>query len=373
MKKTRAQIHKEAEDCFFENCSKGILCISQRVGKTYISCMIIKRIIELFPEINIDIYVPFVNLIEETWKPELIKWLGYVPKNITFKTHKSINKEKDFNKNFQIIDEIHLLSKQNMTKFVLAERVLGLTGTMNDQTRFDMHYILNINIIYEYSIIEAVKDGIIADFIVNVHYCNLDNKNKNVLSGNKFKSFYSTEKSTYDYLTGVFENYKELAYNNPSYNVQKRFASDKRMRFIYSSQTKINYVKSFLNKNINEKILVFASDIKTAEHLSKYSYHSKSKEDNLSKFNEEKFNHLSCCKMLNVGVTIPKLHKIVIQQLTSNEENTSQILARALNLEYSGKVAEINIFCIKNTVDDVWVNKSLSWIPKEKINYLQYD
>jgi superfamily II DNA or RNA helicase len=370
MKKTRAQIHKEAEECFYENDFKGILCISQRVGKTYISCMIIKKIINLYPKLPIDVYVPFVNLIEETWKPELIKWLGCVPENINFKTHKSINKEKDFNKNFQIIDEIHLLSNQNMTKFVLAERVLGLTGTMNEQTRFDVSNILNLDIIYEYSVIEAVKDGIIADFIVNVVYCDLDNKIKNIPSGSLSNPFYSTERSYYDYLTKVFEHYKELAYTNPFNNKNKRFASDKRMRFIYSSKTKIDNVKSFLNKNKNEKVLIFASNIKTAEYLSKYSYHSKSKEDNLAKFNENKFNHLSCCKMLNVGVTIPKLHKIVIQQLTSNEENTSQILARALNLEYEGKVAEINIFCIRNTVDEVWVKKSLSWIPDEKINYL---
>jgi hypothetical protein len=46
-----------------------------------------------------------------------------------------------------------------------------------------------------------------------------------------------------------------------------------------------------------------------------------------------------------------------------------QKFLRAMNLE-DDKVAKIEIIVVKNTQDQSWVDKSISWIPKEKIkNY----
>jgi hypothetical protein len=39
-----------------------------------------------------------------------------------------------------------------------------------------------------------------------------------------------------------------------------------------------------------------------------------------------------------------------------------------MNLEGS-KVAEVDVLYVKDTVDAVWVEKALSWVPKEKINF----
>jgi cellulose synthase/poly-beta-1,6-N-acetylglucosamine synthase-like glycosyltransferase len=76
--------------------------------------------------------------------------------------------------------------------------------------------------------------------------------------------------------------------------------------------------------------------------------------------------------MISVGITIPLLNTLIIQQLNSNEETTSQILARALNLDYANKIADIWIFVLDNTVDENWCKKSLNWIPSDKINHINY-
>ncbi len=372
MNKNRQQIQSEAELAFYNSNWNSILLISQRVGKSKITCNIITKYLYMFPDDIIDIYVPFVNLIEDTWKPELIKWIGSVPKNIVFKTHISINKEKNFNNNFQVIDEVHLLSESQLKNFKKAKYCLGLTGTLSSETKWDLKNKLKLKVSYEYSIFQAVKDGIIANFKVNLVHCQLDNVNKNVLSGTKLKPVYTTELGHYNYLSSQFERFKFLSFGDDKFFALKEIYSGKRMRFIYNSETKINIVNKFIKQRNKDKLLIFTANTEVANRLSIHSYHSKSEGTELEDFKNNKFNHLSCCKMISVGITIPKLNTLIIQQLNSNEETTSQILARALNLDYADKIADIWIFVLDNTVDENWCKKSLNWIPIDKINHINY-
>jgi hypothetical protein len=70
-----------------------------------------------------------------------------------------------------------------------------------------------------------------------------------------------------------------------------------------------------------------------------------------------------------MGVTIFNLKHAIIHQLNSVEERAIQRILRVMNYE-KGNKANIDLLCVKNTVDETWVAKSLSFVPEEKINVI---
>ena len=88
-----------------------------------------------------------------------------------------------------------------------------------------------------------------------------------------------------------------------------KFARLARMRFIYNLKSKTKVAKYMLEKMISrdERTLIFAGSIATAEKLESNSFHSKSNGKAFDKFMNKEINRLSSVKSLNEGVNIPDL------------------------------------------------------------------
>lgn len=314
-----------------------------------------------------DIYIssPY-DTIRSNWNSEFVKWGNWssgldTPISICHRSLEKIPEGLDL----LVIDEVQTLSERQIEaiKAKKPKRVLGLTGTLNEETKKDLNIGLGVKVIYEYSIDQAITDGIIANFEIVIVECDFDNKEKTVLSGTKKKSFWATEKGHYDFLTKQFEKFKVLSWSNPDMDALKMKYAGDRSRFIYESKSKLEIAKKIIEKS--ERCLIFTGLSKIADELAP-SFHSKSKDNNLEKFINGEIDKCSVIEMVNMGITIPNLKLAVLHQLKSNSEMSLQKILRMCNLE-DDKIAKIYITVYKDSVDSKWIDKALETVNKDKI------
>ena len=170
----------------------GILNLCPRFGKIFTTINILKK---LDKHATILIAYPDVK-IKESWEHDFVA-RKYKNPNITYTTHLSLHKYKDKLFDLVIIDEIHLLSDAQLdaAEELLLENmhVLGLTGTLARDTELELLERLELPVIAEYPIEQAINEGVIVDYQITVKYVPLDNKIKI-----NYKDKLKTEKQQFD-------------------------------------------------------------------------------------------------------------------------------------------------------------------------------
>lgn len=334
----------------------GILLLSIRFGKTATGI----RLLEHWLAPKTLIVYPDGN-IKEGWLKEF-KRMGYSNPNITFTTNMSLNKYENEIYDIIVIDEIHTLSQRNIDSVKALQRqnktIIGLTGTLAKETRETLLNELEMPVIAEYGKEEAIEDGIVSDYRINIVKVPLDDR-KFI----KYKKGLKTEKKQFDSYTFVINKLKEK--NKPF-----MFLALSRMRIIQNSIAKLEATKKLLREFKDERVLVFCGLIKIAEQLGIPVEHSKGGEGNLKEFSEGNGNHLALIKLGNTGITFKPLNKIIINYFDSNSENLEQKIGRAMNLEFVGQVADIYLITSNEEAELKWMNKALQNFDKSKINYI---
>jgi hypothetical protein len=117
-------------------------------------------------------------------------------------------------------------------------------------------------------------------------------------------------------------------------------------------------------------VLVFAGLAKVADDMGIPSYHSKSKNnDAYIGFQKGEHNHLALAAMGKMGVTYTNLDSVILLNFTYNAEETSQILNRAIKLDYKNKTADLHIICLNEDAELKKIKESLSMLDESKITY----
>jgi len=356
----RDKRQQEFADVWINAGNFGILNLCPRFGKIRTTINILKKlkskgILIAYPD----------NKIKDSWKADFEE-LRYNDENVTYTTHLSLHKYKDETFDLVVLDEIHLLSEAQIeaAKELIAnnERVLGLTGTMTDWTKRTLFDELELSVVAEYPIEQAIKEGVIVDYEIFVKTVPLDRK---TLQNYKGKN--RTEKQQFEAITWAI-NYTEERGGNTMF---LRLA---RMRIIQNSLAKRECTKRILEKHKNERILVFCGVTKIADALGIPSYHSKKGEKEMfEKFvSGEGSNHMAVVKIGNTGVTYKPLNKVIINYFDSNAENLAQKINRCMAMEYDNpdKKAQIYIVCTDETVEKSWLRKALQFFEKDKIKYI---
>jgi superfamily II DNA or RNA helicase len=305
------------------------------------------------------------NKIKQSWIDEF-DLMGYINENITYTTHRSI--EKNLGEyDIIIIDEIHLLSEAqtNTCKELIEQNdyVLGLTGTLSKWSKKELLYALDLSVIAEYPIHKAIEEGVIADYQITVVQVPLDNT---VIQEYTKKNIKKTELQQYKYISGTI---RKMMYSGGN----SMFARLARMRIIQNSLSKQKMTKSILNKYKDERILVFCGITKIADALGIPSHHSKSKDkEAFVKFAEGEGNHMAVVKIGNTGVTYKPLNKVIINYFDSNAENLAQKINRCMAMEYDtpDKKSEIYIISSNESVELKWLEKALEFFDKSKVKYV---
>lgn len=363
----REQIQTEASNILINNnFNNVILNISPRVGKSKIVIDAINNN-TLIPINKILITTPR-KILKSVWEKQFKLWSKVDLSSIPIICNASL-KNISFNNTYDllIIDEVHCLSEKQM-EYINASNFkykIGITGSLSNDTKKQLKDVLNMDVLYKYSLDEAINDKIISDYRINIVYCHLDNVIKKDFIRNN-KVIKDTELGEYNSLTNKFNQLKFLSLQNPNYNFAKMSVARKRADLIYSSQTKLDKAKEIVD-SIPNKTLIFTTRTDSADYLCNHSYHYKSSEEAiLNNFYKTKIKKLSVCNLGDMGLTFPYLKNIVIHQLQSNDETAIQKILRACNFD-GNQIANIYITVFKDTVDEDWLKKALKQFNQSKI------
>ena len=152
--------------------NKGIFLLAPRFGK-------IKTVFDLCNKKgwkNVKVIAPRTDIFEG-WKidKEKFNFNG----NLTFSTTVGIKKEKFSNYDLVVADEIHEYSTDELKalkKIIGSNQCIGLTGTATHKTKEKIYQLVGMQVCHQYSIKQAVADGILTDYKIFIHNVKLDNK-----------------------------------------------------------------------------------------------------------------------------------------------------------------------------------------------------
>ena len=341
---------------FYKTNDIGWYNLAMRMGKCRISIELLKRLFDY--DCTLIIAYPD-NKLKTTWENECKLW-GYNNPNITYVNFSSLFKYEDKLFDFIIIDEFHSLSDnereiaQSMSN---NNTLLLLSGTISDDT---ISLWNKAEEIAKYTTIEGIDAGILADYTISIHLVNLDNKVQTKDSKGRMR----TEKQRYESYSWVIE--KMIRERRDFMHLALA-----RNRLSLSSIAKNEKTISLLKKLYDKRVLVFTGLSKVADDLGIPSYHSKSKNDEAFKaFQEGRINHLALAAMGKVGVTYPNLDSVILTNFTYNAEESSQILNRAIKLDYKDKIADLHILCLNEPPELKKIKESLSMLDITKIKYI---
>lgn len=357
--KTRDEIQSTLSNEFIDKGFKGIILAAPRVGKIKITlnCLNTKdNVMIAYPETSI----------KSSWQTD-IKKFKFKGKKVKYTTYMSFKKLKD-PVDVLVLDEVHLISANQMihiANYIIKhdiKKVVGLTGTLAEDTRRNLLDVLKLDVLVNYPIDQAIADGVITDYRITVKTVPLSTV-KDIVVKWKGGEFTTSEKSSFDYITSKLE-YEQ----NP---IRKKMLRLQRMGIIKKSKAKIQLTKEILKELQDKRVLVFCGLIEVADGLGIDSYHSKSKIDYSQDFISGKTNKLAVVRQLNTGVTFKSLNTAIINFFDSNAENLAQRISRVTCLEYDNKekIANIIIISSNEPQEKIWLDKALSFFDVNKIKY----
>ena len=339
---TREEIQEEAKQQILKY-KKCALQISPRVGKT-------RLILETFKNTsdNILISVPEEGIFNSWW--EECDKIEFNKERLTLICHASLSKIDRNKYKIIIIDEAHqsltIKRLEALKRFKSAEYLVLMSGSFTQQHIETIKYNLNLNLVYDYSFEQAVKDGIISNYSIEIYRISL----------------FPKEKIKYNQLTNYVEYCKNFG------NSEKlKHAALARGRFLYNLESKNIIAKQFVDRT--DRILVFNNLIAAAEAVCENTHSSKNMQGNLEKFKTCEINKLAVVSLGGMGITFPALNNVLFNSIQASQVKVIQRALRACNLEGdSDKIADIKIIINKDTIEEQWVEKALTQFNKEKIN-----
>lgn len=356
----------EVQKVFIDQLSKqfcGINRISVRAGKCRIYLRSIQNHSKNYIE-NPKVLILYPNTdVRASWEAECIK-IGYSP-NITYSTYLSIDKVINENWDYIVADEAHLCGEEVQLPKLgeLVKRhsnTIIASGTYSNKTLDLIRQHTNLDLTIDYPTEQAIADGIVCNFNINVYIYPLDDKTS--VEYGKIKKWKSTELKECNRLSRKVDT---------TYGKEKMFHALNRMRFINSCNSLVNVVNAFkegLGFN-GHRFILFSGDENVGKRYNLPMYNSKSKDDSvLRAFQTGEINQLCLVKKGRQGVTFPDLRHIIITNIDSNGENLEQAIGRALLNDTEN--ATIHIFVSNQLFQQKWLNSALSGINPEKIKYI---
>jgi superfamily II DNA or RNA helicase len=366
----KSEIQDEALQTWINNQCKGSLAMATGAGKSRCAILAVKYLIETLniKKPNICLIVPTEVLRDVTWNDEFTKWkVKRYYKFLDRYCYVSINKIENKKYDLIILDELQNLT-ENSAKFFsqnVCDRVIGLSATPPSDEIKKVLVKLHCPVVYEYSLDEAVENGVVSPYKINLVEVQLDNIDKYIKAGTKANPFMTTEYNHYQYLCKQILRLKFAGKQQAA-----MFAQLNRQRFIGNLKSKTEIAKLIKNKYIkDDRALIFCHSIAQAEEMCQHSFHSKSKGNSLEDLRNKKINQLSCVKALNEGQNIPDLDSAIIIQVNSVERNVIQQMGRIVRWRPDHE-AVIWILIAVNTQDETWWNKCSENIDKTRITYI---
>lgn len=356
----KTKLQKEIVD-LLDRKPHGRLLLAPRSGKTKLVIDLIKRD---NPE-SILWVTPLAELAINDIPQEFITWKAKkFLKRLRTVTWTSLNTVEGHYSTI-IFDEEQFITENNISNIINGkltyDNIVSVTGTRTKhESKNELYDRLNLPILYELDINDAVDMGILSNYQINVIEVDMTNV-KNVLAGNKLKKFYISEIDNYNYLTKVMKQ----AINQKRRDAQFKILA--RMRAVYNSIAKRDAAKHLM-EILKGRKLFFCASIDQAEFLCNNTYHSKTNNSALKAFVSGDIDEVAMVNAGGVGTTFKRIdHLVMVQADSDNNGLTSQKICRTL-LHQPEYQATIWILCLMGTQDEKWVESALQNFNKDKVS-----
>jgi superfamily II DNA or RNA helicase len=370
MTNKKNEIQNEALQSWIDNNCKGSLAMATGSGKSRCALLAIEYLVKTLgiKKPKVLLAVPTESLRDQNWLDEFKKWkMTKYYKFLDRYCYVSLNKIEGNHYDLIILDELQNITENNSKFFSqnTSDRVLGLSATPPSDEIKKMLVKLHCPIVYEYRLDDAVENGVVAPYKINLVQIQLDNTNKYIQAGTKDKPFLTTEYNHYQYLS---KQILQLKYAGKQQAAM--FAQLNRQRFLGNLKSKMDVAKLIRDKYmVDKRALFFCHSIAQAEEMCSDTFHSKSKGDSLARLRSKEISQLSCVKALNEGENIADLDSAIIIQVNSVERNIIQQMGRIVRWRPNHE-AVIWILVVVNTQDEVWWDKCSENLDKQKITFI---
>lgn len=385
--KIKSKVQCEAANAIKANGGKGLVVMATGAGKSKVAVDLAVEIAGKKPNSRGIISVPTEKLRDQNWCEEFHKWNAHhiYENNIERTCYASLHTYENEEFDYMIMDEAHNATELNTSFFSKnkVQCIVGLTATKpRNILKNELLKKIGLEVVYELTLDECVKLGIVAPYDITIVTMQLDNTVPYIKAGKKDKPFYTTEKRQYNYLT-------QKCLQAPS---KANYLN--RMRFIYNLKTKTDAANNLLEFVIPKDLrtVIFCGSIEQAIAVNDRRFFSKpsiKKTDNAEKkqkiqaildvyegdagfndFKEGKINRLSCVNSLNEGQNLPDVDCGLVVQLNSNDLNLIQRLGRFLRFRL-GHIGKLIILCVDDSVDKDWVNAATKNLDSSKITVVE--
>lgn len=340
----RDQRQKEFAEVALEK-KKGLLHLCSRFGK-------IKTCFNFINETDKVLVIYPKAPIKQSWLGDAEKW-NVDLSNFKFTTTSSLHKVQFEKYDWVIWDEPQEVLSDRVLKAVkvlsINNNIIGLSGSLSANTLFTIKQKVGLSVIADYPTSLAIKEGVITDYQIFIKYTNLEPE------ALKKYNWLSREINT--------------AVANRD-NKKIKFLALARMRMLYNSKNKLDLAKRAVNRFKENRFILFSHLTKFVDELGIPVYHSKNKdEDILEDFKNGNINHLATLDMISAGISFKKLNLAIIATFTSNSEELYQRINRitAVEMDNPNKKAEVYILCLKDTQEEIWLQKALLMFDPTKI------
>jgi superfamily II DNA or RNA helicase len=370
----REKVQNEAIQAVIRN-NGGMVAMATGSGKSRVAVELAKYYFKPEDDFHAALLVPTEKLRDENWKEEFEKWEARnVWKHTERLCYASASKIGGNEYPIVILDEGHNITELASEFFISndVERTVLLTATPPDDiTKIEILRRLDIRLVYELTLDQAVRLGFVAPYKITIIRVPLDNENKNVTAGSKQKPFFTTESAMYDYLSATVNKF--LYDSSPYGRNTLKFAILRRMQFLYKLESKTRVIKYLLDKVIPEtdRTIIFCGNIDQANKVCEAKYHSKSGDKDYNDFKAEKINRLSCVKAINEGHNFPGVDSGIIGQLNSKEKDLVQRIGRLIRFR-PGHEAHLYIIVSEGTQDEKWLETATKNLDQSKIEDIRF-
>jgi superfamily II DNA or RNA helicase len=280
---------------------------------------------------------------------------------IEYSTSHSLKKHIGKHFDYIILDEIHEFSDGQLDvadKLVECTPTIALTGTATASTLKNIEKRTGLQVGFEYTIEEAVRDGILCDYEINVHLVELDDRIPQYESkkGRKY-----TEKRWFS-----INEFLRKKTKNP-------FFDNKLINIVQNSLSKLRKTKALLRDSGEERVLVFCGTTKMADSLEIPVYHSKEKdEETFRQFCEGEIPKIATVKMAKAGIKVVPINRAIFGYMNGSPETACQSICRVMAKEMwnEDKKAIIDIVALKEKFELSRLKTALMWLNEDKIKYL---
>lgn len=348
----RNHMQNEAVEAFISGNKKDIINVCPRGGKVCITLNILKKegaenVLVAYPRHDI----------KDGWEEE-IERLGMDHLNIEYTTFHSAKKYMDREYDYLVVDEIHETSDNQLDVLdglVEKTNTIGLTGTLTQKCLSNIERRIGLGVCYEYSIQQAIEDGVLCDYEIFVHTVELDDR----------KIIHTTKKGRNYTEKGLYRMYSNLAKKNPIF-------VNKLGNIIQNSQSKLLKTKELLEGD--DRIIVFCGTMDVADALGIPSYHSGNRNEELFKsFCKGEIPKIATIKMAKAGIKIVPIQRALFNYMSGQPMTAAQSICRVLAPEIwmEDKKARVDIIMSNTEYEKIRImNTALKFFDNDKITYL---